>query len=193
MIDKRHSSDKVNVRSCRGADCDSDHFLVRIRYKQKLSRKKGKQGEKRVRYEIQKFKEEEVREKYRIEMERRFESEPFEEVQEEWGNIKEMCCKGDNRKEIKERKGRMVPEECKQVVNERNKIRQKMIKRYTRSIVEEYKEKRKTGKKICRKKKRAYEERKLETLEEYGNKGETKFYEEVREKKDWFPAQSGFL
>jgi hypothetical protein len=58
MIDKRHSSDIVNVRCCGGADCDSDHFLFRIRYKQKLSRKKGKQGEKRVRYEIQKFKEE---------------------------------------------------------------------------------------------------------------------------------------
>jgi hypothetical protein len=51
MIYKRHSSDTVNVRICRGADCDSSHFLVRIRYKQKLSRKKGKQGEKRVRYE----------------------------------------------------------------------------------------------------------------------------------------------
>jgi hypothetical protein len=43
-----------------------------------------------VRYEIQKFKEEEVREKYIKEMERRLESEPFEDVQEEWGNIKEM-------------------------------------------------------------------------------------------------------
>jgi hypothetical protein len=42
MIDRRHSFDIVNVRSCRGADCDSDHFLFRIRYKQKLSRKKGK-------------------------------------------------------------------------------------------------------------------------------------------------------
>jgi hypothetical protein len=38
-----------------------------------------------------------------------------------------------------------------------------MIKRYTRSIMEEYKEKTKTAKKICRKKKREYEETKLDS------------------------------
>jgi hypothetical protein len=79
------------------------------------------------------------------------------------------------------------------VIYERNKIRQKMIKRYTRSIGEEYKENRKTAKKICRKKKREYEERKLETLEEYGNKGETrKFYKEVRERKTCFQPRVDF-
>jgi hypothetical protein len=196
MIDKRHSSDTVNVRRCRGAVCGSDHFLVRIGYKQKFSRKTGKQRENRVRYEIQKFKEEEVMEKYRIEVERRLESEPFEDVQEEWGNIKEMLISAAKKiigkKEKKERE-EWFDEECKQVINEQNKIRQKMSKRYTRSIREEYKEKRKTAKKICRKKKREYEERQLETLEEYVNKGETrKICKEVRERKTGFQPRVDF-
>jgi DNA replication initiation complex subunit (GINS family) len=56
--------------------------------------------------------------------------------------------------------------------------------RYTRSIVEEYKEIRKRAKKICRKKKREHEKRKLETLEEYGAKGEIrKLYKEIRQRK----------
>jgi hypothetical protein len=67
-----------------------------------------------------------------------------------------------------------------------------MIKRYTRSTGEEYKEKRKTAKKICRKKKREYEERKLETPEEYENKEEIKFYKEVRERKTGFQPRVDF-
>jgi hypothetical protein len=68
-----------------------------------------------------------------------------------------------------------------------------MIKRYIRSIGEQYKEKRKTAKNICRKKKREYEERKSETLEEYGNKGETrKFYKEVRKRKTDFQPRVDF-
>jgi endonuclease/exonuclease/phosphatase family metal-dependent hydrolase len=30
MIDSRHATDILNVKSCRGADCDSDHYMVKI-------------------------------------------------------------------------------------------------------------------------------------------------------------------
>jgi endonuclease/exonuclease/phosphatase family metal-dependent hydrolase len=35
MIDARHASNIIDVRSYRGADCDSDHFIVKIKYKQR--------------------------------------------------------------------------------------------------------------------------------------------------------------
>jgi endonuclease/exonuclease/phosphatase family metal-dependent hydrolase len=32
MIDSHYTTDILDVKSCRGADCDSDHFMVKIKY-----------------------------------------------------------------------------------------------------------------------------------------------------------------
>jgi hypothetical protein len=54
-------------------------------------------------------------------MERRLESEPFKDVQEEWGNIKEMLISAAKKiigkKEKKDRE-EWFDEECKQAINE---------------------------------------------------------------------------
>ncbi|GIX89076.1 putative endonuclease-reverse transcriptase [Caerostris extrusa] len=36
--DKRHTSDVIDIRHCRGADCDTDHFLLVMKYRQRISR-----------------------------------------------------------------------------------------------------------------------------------------------------------
>jgi hypothetical protein len=81
--------DITDAKSCRGAGCDLDHFLVRIKYKQRLSSKKWKPGGKRERYAINKFKEEERREKYRLEIKEGLEKDSSQDIQEEWENVKE--------------------------------------------------------------------------------------------------------
>jgi len=37
MIDSRHATDILDVKSCRGADCNSDHYMVKIKYQQRMS------------------------------------------------------------------------------------------------------------------------------------------------------------
>jgi hypothetical protein len=37
MIDSHHTTDILDVKSCRRADCDSDHFMVKIKYRQRTS------------------------------------------------------------------------------------------------------------------------------------------------------------
>ena len=37
LIDHRHGLDVKDIRSCRGADCDCDHSMVRVKYKQRIA------------------------------------------------------------------------------------------------------------------------------------------------------------
>jgi hypothetical protein len=78
-------------------------------------------------------------------------------------------------------------EECKQITKERNRVRNKDGEIYKINSRRVQRNKRERAKKICRKKKREHEERKLETLEVYGAKGETrKLYKEIRQRKTSF-------
>jgi len=44
LIDRRHGTDMQCMRSLRGADCDMDHNLVRIKYKLQISNECMKRG-----------------------------------------------------------------------------------------------------------------------------------------------------
>jgi hypothetical protein len=46
LVDGRHASSIMDVGSCRSADCDWDRHLVRIKYRQMISKYKNTHGEK---------------------------------------------------------------------------------------------------------------------------------------------------
>jgi hypothetical protein len=50
MIDSRHATDISDVRSFRGADCNTDRFLVRATVKQRIAIGKKMKGEKITRH-----------------------------------------------------------------------------------------------------------------------------------------------
>ena len=56
LRDRRHDSDILQVVSCRGADSDSDHYLVRIKYRQRIARD-GRRAKVTSRYDDEKLKE----------------------------------------------------------------------------------------------------------------------------------------
>ena len=73
LIDRRWNSSVLDVRSFRGADCDTDHYLVIAKVRERLA--VGKQAEQRVdrqRFNLRKLNEPEFSEQNQIEITKRF-------------------------------------------------------------------------------------------------------------------------
>ena len=94
MKDGRRHSSILDVRSFRGADCDTDHSLVVVKLRERLAvRKQAAQKFEGERFNMRKLKEVEVKEKYQIEITNRFAAlenlNVDEDVNRVWENIKE--------------------------------------------------------------------------------------------------------
>jgi hypothetical protein len=94
LIGRRWHSSVPDVRSFRGADCDTDHYLVTANVRERLAvSKKAAQRFDRQRFNLRKLKEPEVREQYQIEFTNRYavleNLNDDEDVNRTWENIKE--------------------------------------------------------------------------------------------------------
>jgi hypothetical protein len=75
LIDRRWHSSIVDVRSFRGADCDTDHYLVVTKVRERLSARKQDTLKTDVeRFNITRLSEMKVRKQFQIEISNRFEA-----------------------------------------------------------------------------------------------------------------------
>jgi hypothetical protein len=73
LIDKRRHSNILDVRSFRGADCDTDHYLVVAKLRERISvSKQARQNFDLERFHLKKLDDIEVKEKYQAEISNRF-------------------------------------------------------------------------------------------------------------------------
>lgn len=80
LIERRHASDILDVHSCRGADWDSDHFLVRIKYRQKIDVARTTNKRTIKKYDMEKLiKNEQKRDDYQMKV-----TETFQNSKESW-------------------------------------------------------------------------------------------------------------
>jgi hypothetical protein len=94
LIDRRWHSNIPDVRSFRGADCDTDHYLVVARFRESLAvRKQAAQRFDGEKFNLRQLDDLEVRIQYRIEVTNRFAAlenvSDDEDISRAWESIKE--------------------------------------------------------------------------------------------------------
>jgi hypothetical protein len=73
LIDRRRNSNLLDVRSFRGADCDSDHYLVVSKIRERLAVSKRPVNKMDMdRFNLKKLNEVEGAEQYQVTMKNRF-------------------------------------------------------------------------------------------------------------------------
>ena len=94
LIDRRRQSNILDVRSFRGAECDTDHYLVVAKVRERLA--VSKQAAQKLdgdRFNLRKLKDLEVKKQYQIGITNRFAAlgniSDDEDINTAWKNIKE--------------------------------------------------------------------------------------------------------
>jgi hypothetical protein len=73
MVDRRRHSNVLELLSYRAADCDSDHYLVVAKVRERLTANKQRSQRFHMeRFNLKKLNEVEVKEQYRVEVSNRF-------------------------------------------------------------------------------------------------------------------------
>jgi len=127
LIDRRWNSRVLDVRSFRGADCDTDHYLAIAKVRERLAVDKHTvQRFHRQRFNFRKLNEPEVTDQYQIEITNRFAAlenvNEDEDVDRTWENIEENIETSAKQRlglhELKQNKP-WFDEECLDILDQR--------------------------------------------------------------------------
>lgn len=197
LIDKRHRSSIQDVRSFRGADCDSDHSLIRIKFIQRLKRihKVGEQID-RTRYEVIKLRHPELKSKFQLELTNKFETLNADNlsVDEHWKEleegIKEVALEVLGTQEKKKIR-KWFTDECEKAVEERRKWKTLCLGKQDKDTLDKYEAARKTANKMLRSSKREFLKERLIDIEDNWQAGNiSEFYADIRKERTGFKARN---
>jgi len=156
-----------DVRSKRGYNCDSNHFLVQIKIKQKLITVNNRQTQK-YKWDRQLLNQKEKINKYQEKIQSKLqEKEEETDINQELQNLKQVILEAA--RELKSSKdakngNHWWDDECKSAIQEKNEARGKCLIRKTRTDLNIYHQKRIKTNRICRRKKKEWIEGKIKEI-----------------------------
>lgn len=161
----------IDVKTCRGANCDSDHYLVRIKVRQKLSSSVKTKESRRTKWNVERLKDKEIVEKFQNKISNLLtETHCSEDVESEWNNIKCAITGATSliigKKQFKRNEDWRFDQECADALNARNTARRRLLQRHTMRTQEDYNEKRRVAKKMCKAKRKSAINRRLQYISE---------------------------
>jgi hypothetical protein len=151
----------IDVRSCRGPDCHSDHYLVKSKVRERIANAQKIPRRKTRRWEVEKLHKDTAQSnRYQkaldVKLKQSMEGEEeIDSVQKRWEHLEQVikATAEETIGKIKyKKKEEWFDEECVTYIREKNKARQKMLQKETRSNCEEYQEWRWKTNRICKRK-----------------------------------------
>ena len=197
LIDRRFFSDIINVRTLRSANVDSDHYLVEVRIRSKLSTVHMTKQSRTPRPNTEQLKNEEVAQRYAHQIEAvlpTVEELGVANLEDGWNAVKSAVGSTAETvlgERVPNRRNDWFDGECQKLVDEKNAARKRMLQFRTRSNVERYKNAQSQQKRIFRNKKRQQEDLERQQMEELYCVGDSrKFFGKVNQSRNSYVPQA---
>jgi hypothetical protein len=202
LIDRRFRGCVRNVRTYRGADADSDHYLVYAKFNLRLATKWNLEKRKpTIKYDIQKLNDIEINHNYIERITHELQNTNMNQISHTteidtiWNRTKEAVVNSATEvlgMKPKENNKNWFNDLCKNAIIRRNELRKKALQNTSDECKKEYEEQRKLTNKALRREKRLYEKKKIEVIEinRYNTK---KFFKMTGEVKVGFKPKTRIL
>jgi len=184
MVDAKRKGVIEDVRTMRGPNCYSDHFLVKAKTKQKLIRIPITEN-RQIKWNQNNLTNDTKLNQYRTCLGNKLdEGERQRDIAEEWVHIKQTIIEAAEEsietQTVSTRNG-WWDEECKQIMTQKNEARKKYFQSKTRACREAYETRRTETNRVCRRKKQEWLNNKIKYIEELNDKKNTrKFFKEAQ-------------
>ena len=198
LIDGRHFSNILDVRSCRGASVgNTDHFLVRVKYRSRISNEKKVENSKSVKWNVESLRTNEIKIAYQRKiselMENKVQNDNVEELWNEISKNLQIAAQSELGKAPNNKKADWYDEECVKIVAERDKERQKYLRNKTLEAKQIFERRSKEASKILRRKKRMAMRQPIIDLEQLKDQHDVrKFYRNISDTKKGYQESSRF-
>jgi len=194
LIQKRFRSCIKDIRSFRGADCDSDHFLVVAKFRLKIQSHKSLVNKNSTKINLEMLKDEKVQQKYTKFVGEYVKNVQLNDMDEDWARfskaVKEIAMEHVGK--IKCSKKKWYNEECRQAVERRRIARERFISADSIdniTIRELYTLERKNCKRIIQRQKRKHLNEILKEVEKSHSQGKARlFFRTIKQYKSFNPS-----
>lgn len=184
-IDKRRASSILSVRSMRGAEIGSDHFLVRARFRAKISKDRLNRPATSKKHRIEALQRPSIAQEFESKLNsqlRQLNSVSLS-VGDHWNQLSGAITKTADEvlgPPLPRKRNDWFDEECETALARKIEARKMWLQRKTRAAAKLFSEERKIAYRLFRSKKRDHEEQQVKELEGHRNKKDfRKFYNRI--------------
>ncbi|XP_046688330.1 uncharacterized protein LOC124374077 [Homalodisca vitripennis] len=158
LTSKRWATSIMDIKTCRGANCDSDHYLVRGVLRHRIANTVKARKTRVEKWDVEKLADVNVRQQFQEELGDRLTGLTTDlSIEEHWNYLRE-AMKGTAElvlgKRKFERNEDWFDEECRNALDTKNQARKKLLQVGTRANVENYRRERTLANRLMRRKKR---------------------------------------